>query len=112
MSLTLDGFQEILDTCEKYAEHNVTFSTKDNPNKCKTKHLIGPNFVGTNFRWPKIFLGPNFRHLLKISSIRADKVWTDKVYGFFKEGKTTEKYDPVGGNCHGFNMLDMLDYYL
>ena len=36
-------------------------------------------FVGPNFRWPKIFVGPNFRHILKISSIRADKVWTDKV---------------------------------
>ena len=36
-------------------------------------------FVGPNFRRPKMFIGPNFRHLLKISSIRADKVWTDKV---------------------------------
>ena len=33
------------------------------------RYLIGPNFIG-----------PNFRYHLKISSIRADKVWTDKVY--------------------------------
>ena len=34
----LDGLQEMLDTCEEYAnEHNLTFSTNDNPNKNKTK---------------------------------------------------------------------------
>ena len=38
MSPTLDGLQEMLDTCEEYAnEHNLTFSTNDNPNKSKTK---------------------------------------------------------------------------
>ena len=37
MSPTLDGLQEMLDTCEEYAnEHNLTFSTNDNPNKSKT----------------------------------------------------------------------------
>ena len=29
----------------------------------KTKYLIGPNFVYPNFRWPKIFVGPNFCRL-------------------------------------------------
>ena len=38
MSPTLDGLQEMLDTCEEYAnEHNLTFRTNDNPNKSKTK---------------------------------------------------------------------------
>ena len=38
MSPTLDGLQEMLDTCEEYAnEHNLTFSINDNPNKSKTK---------------------------------------------------------------------------
>ena len=34
MSATLDGLQEMLDTREDYAnEHNLTFSTNDDPNK-------------------------------------------------------------------------------
>ena len=38
MSPTLDGLQEMLDTCEEYAnENNLTFSTNDNLNKSKTK---------------------------------------------------------------------------
>ena len=36
-------------------------------------YLIGPNNVGPNFRRPKYFVGPNFRHLVKISSLRADE---------------------------------------
>ena len=35
---TLDGLQEMIITCEKYAvEHNLVFSTNPNPTKCKTK---------------------------------------------------------------------------
>ena len=37
------------------------------------EYLIGPNNVGPNFRRPKYFVGPNFRHLVKISSLRADE---------------------------------------
>ena len=38
MPPTLDGLQGMLDTCEEYAnEHNLTFSTNDNPNKSKAK---------------------------------------------------------------------------
>ena len=62
------------------------------PKYLSAKIFVGPNFrlpkifvfpkysSAQNIRRPKIFVGPNFRHLLKISSIRADKVWTDKVY--------------------------------
>ena len=35
---SLDSLQEMLRTCENYAaEHNLKFSTNDNPAKCKTK---------------------------------------------------------------------------
>ena len=35
---TLDGLQEMLNTCADYAfEHNLTFSKNDNPKKSKTK---------------------------------------------------------------------------
>jgi hypothetical protein len=38
MSPSLDGLQEMLNTCEEYAkEHNLTFSTNDDPKKSKTK---------------------------------------------------------------------------
>merc|ERR1719319_842968 len=38
LSPTLDGLQEMLETCEKYAkEYNLKFSTDPNPKKCKTK---------------------------------------------------------------------------
>ena len=43
-------------------------------------YLIGPNFVGPNFRRLKIFVGPNFRHL-KISSIRADEYFGPTKFG-------------------------------
>ena len=37
---SLDGLQEMLDICEKYANlHNLRFSTDPNPVKCKTKCL-------------------------------------------------------------------------
>ena len=40
MSPTLDGLQEMLDTCEEYAnEHNLTFRTNDNPNKSELKNM-------------------------------------------------------------------------
>ena len=35
---SLDSLQEMLETCEQYAaEHNLKFSTNENPVKCKTK---------------------------------------------------------------------------
>ena len=38
MSPTLDGLQEMLDTCVEYAkEHNLVFSRNDDPKKSKTK---------------------------------------------------------------------------
>ena len=38
LSPTLDGLQEMLNTCADCAfEHNLTFSTNDNPKKSKTK---------------------------------------------------------------------------
>ena len=38
LSPTLDGLQDMLKVCEKYAEqHNLAFSTNENPNKSKTK---------------------------------------------------------------------------
>ena len=38
LSPSLDGLQNMIDTCEKYAEqHNLTFSTNVNPVKSKTK---------------------------------------------------------------------------
>ena len=38
MSPSLDGLQDMLKVCEKYAEnHNLKFSTDENPNKSKTK---------------------------------------------------------------------------
>ena len=38
MSPTLDGLQEMIDTCAEYAkEHNLSFSTNNNPKKSKTK---------------------------------------------------------------------------
>ena len=38
LSPTLDGLQRIINICELYAaEHNLTFSTNENANKCKTK---------------------------------------------------------------------------
>ena len=36
-------------------------------------YLIGRNFVGGKFRRQKIFVGKNFRHLLKISSLFPTK---------------------------------------
>ena len=38
LSPTLDGLQEMLNTCADYAfEHNLTFSTNENPKKSNTK---------------------------------------------------------------------------
>ena len=38
MAPTLDGLQDMIQTCERYAkEHNLVFSTHTNPTKCKTK---------------------------------------------------------------------------
>ena len=35
LSPTLDGLQEMLNTCADYAfEHNLTFTANDNPKKC------------------------------------------------------------------------------
>ena len=40
MAPTVDGLQEMITTCERYAEdHNLVFSTHPNPAKCKTKCL-------------------------------------------------------------------------
>ena len=37
---TLDGLQEMIQTCEAYADsHNLVFSTHPDPKKCKTKCL-------------------------------------------------------------------------
>ena len=38
LSSTIDGLKDILKVCEKYAaQHNLAFSTNENPNKSKTK---------------------------------------------------------------------------
>ena len=38
ISPTLDGLQDMIDTCVEYAnKHNLVFSTNDNPKKSKTK---------------------------------------------------------------------------
>ena len=38
LSPTLDGLQRMINICELYAaDHNLTFSTNENANKCKTK---------------------------------------------------------------------------
>ena len=38
-----DALQEMLVTCEEYAEeHNLIFSTDPNPTKCKTKCIAFP----------------------------------------------------------------------
>ena len=40
LSPTLDGLREMLNTCADYAfEHNLTFSTNENPKKSKTKFI-------------------------------------------------------------------------
>ena len=40
LSPTLDGLQDMLKVCEKYAkQYNLAFSTNENPNKSKTKCL-------------------------------------------------------------------------
>ena len=40
LSPTLDGLQDMINTCTKYAKvHNLTFSVHPNPSKCKTKCL-------------------------------------------------------------------------
>ena len=40
ISPTLDGLQEMVNTCAKFmSSHNLTFSTNPNPKKCKTKCL-------------------------------------------------------------------------
>ena len=41
---SLDALQEMLETCEQYAaEHNLKFSTNENPSKCKTKCIAFQN---------------------------------------------------------------------
>ena len=46
LSPTMDGLQNMLTTCEKYAVgHNLSFSTNENVNKCKTKCMT---FIKTN----------------------------------------------------------------
>ena len=41
LSPSLDGLQEMINTCDKYAkEHNLTFSTNENVNKSKTKCMV------------------------------------------------------------------------
>ena len=47
-----------------------------------TDICIKINFLGKAqiIRRPKILVGPNFRHHVKISSLKADIVWADKVY--------------------------------
>ena len=38
LSPTIDGLQNMIDTCSVYAEsHNLKFSTRENPTKSKTK---------------------------------------------------------------------------
>ena len=48
------------------------------------QYLIGPNFVGPNFRRPKIFVGPNFRPLLKISSLGPTNSISGSLLKLFK----------------------------
>ena len=69
LSPTLDGLQEMLETCEQYAdEHNLKFSTDPDPKKCKTKCLAFLNkerpilrkmkLCGNDLNW-----APNGKHL-------------------------------------------------
>ena len=38
-------------------------------------YLIGKNFIGKRVRRQKCFVGRNFRHLVKISSLSADEIF-------------------------------------
>ena len=46
----------------------------------KDWYLIGRNFVGGKFRRQKIFVGKNFRHVLKISSLFADEYFLPTIF--------------------------------
>ena len=47
---------------------------KKDGNNIVTRYLIGQNFVGQKFRRTKFFVGQNFRHLAKISSLLSDEI--------------------------------------
>ena len=55
LSPTLDGLQEMTETCNEFAKNNnLTFSVHSNPKKCKTKCLA---FLKKPRKLPNIKLG-------------------------------------------------------
>ena len=65
LSPTIDGLQEMVKTCEEYAtEHNLSFSTHPEANRCKTKCLA--------------FLKKD-RQLKKITLCKNDLPWVNSA---------------------------------
>jgi hypothetical protein len=66
-----DALQEMLKTCETYAEeHNLKFSTDPDPNKCKTKCIAflknGREIVPLQLCW--VYTGLIMRSILGYTS--------------------------------------------
>ena len=85
MAPCIDGFQEMLKVCEKYAEaHNLKFSTGVNPNKSKTKcmaylhkerELRNLTLCGNKLPWVK-----NGKHLgMRIDAIKDNILTRDII---------------------------------
>ena len=58
---------------DRYSQIHAQLKTNSRKIQAEVQYLIGRNFVGGKFRRQKIFVGKNFRHLLKISSLFADE---------------------------------------
>ena len=84
MSPSVDGLQEMLKVCEKYAQtHNLKFSTDEKPSKSKTKcmaYLIKPRelrkltLCGNELPWV-----PNGKHLGMRIDAEREKILTKDV---------------------------------
>ena len=79
LSPTIDGLQEMVKTCEEYAtEHNLSFSTHPEANRCKTKCLA---FLKKDRQLKKITLckmicrGKIQHDILGAKLVAASEVW-------------------------------------
>ena len=78
LSPTLDGLQRMINICELYAnDHNLTFSTNENVNKCKTKCMAflkkGRNLRNLTLDGHCLPMVKSIRHLgNKLDGIRQD----------------------------------------
>ena len=85
LSPTLDGLQDMIDTCHDFAvKHNLTFSTDPVPRKCKTKCLA---FLKNHRSLRKLKLGNNELPWVDTAKHLGNKITT------LKDGMTQDIFE-------------------